>query len=85
MVHGDGGNQQRAYYKVWLNSSKWGSTWYASSVVLSSSHTGWVGITSVDMTGGVGTDDNIGVRIVGNTDTTGQYYIKFEGPVYTPT
>ena len=85
MVHRGGGNQQVAYYKVWLNQSKWGSTWYGSNVVLSSSQTGWAGITSVALTGGSGTDNNIGVRIIGNTNTTGQYYIKFEGPIYVPT
>ena len=85
MVHRGGGNQQRAYYKVWLNHSKWGSTWYGSTVVLSSSQTGWTGITSVAMTGGSGSANNIGVRIIGNTNTRGEYYIKFEGPKYTPT
>jgi hypothetical protein len=85
MVNRAGANQQRAYYKVWLNQSKWGSTWYGSTVVLSSSQTGWTGITSVAMTGGSGTDNEIGVRIIGNTNTTGQYYIKFEGPIYVPT
>jgi len=85
MVNRGGGNQQRALYKVWLNHSKWGSTWYGSTVVLYSSQTGWTGITSVAMTGGNGTDNNIGVRIIGNTNTTGQYYIKFEGPLYVPT
>jgi hypothetical protein len=85
MVNRGGGNQQRALYKVWLNQSKWGSTWYGSTVVLYSSQTGWTGITSVAMTGGSGTDNNIGVRIIGNTNTTGQYYIKFEGPLYVPT
>ena len=85
MVNRAGANQQRALYKVWLNQSKWGSTWYGSTVVLSSSQTGWTGITSVAMTGGSGTDNNIGVRIIGNTNTTGQYYIKFEGPLYVPT
>jgi hypothetical protein len=85
MVHRGGGNQQIAYYKVWLNHSKWGSTWYGSTVVLSNSQTGWVGITSVAVTGGSGSANNIGVRIIGNTNTRGAYYIKFEGPIYTPT
>lgn len=81
-AHRSGGNQQRAYALIQVNYTHWyGTTWYGSKDVITEKLNS--GISNIDVISDVGAG-TITVRITSNTGTTGQYYIKFDGPRYIP-
>jgi len=81
-AHRSGGNQQRAYALIQVNYTHWyGSTWYGSKDVISERLN--AGISNIDVISDV-TAGTISVRITSSTNTTGQYFIKFDGPRYLP-
>jgi hypothetical protein len=81
-AHRSGGNQHRAYALIQVNYTHWyGATWYGSrNVVIEKLNEG---ISDIDVISDTGAG-TITVRITSSSSTTGQYYIKFDGPVYEP-
>lgn len=85
VVHRGGNNQQRAYAKYHVNYTHWsGTTWYGNANEIHNYNTN--GITNITLTND-GAAGKIYINITGNVGVsgpTGQYYIKFDGPVYLP-
>jgi hypothetical protein len=82
IVHRNGVGQTRAYAKYHVNYSHWyGTTFYGENNEYSNYNN--IGISNIQMSasGGAGT---VSVSISCTTGTTGQYYIKFDGPIYIP-
>ena len=82
VVHRDGLNQTRAYAKYHVNYSHWyGTTFYGENNEYINYNN--LGISNIQMAtnGGAGT---VSVEIACTTGTFGQYYIKFDGPIYIP-
>jgi hypothetical protein len=83
IVHRDGLNQQRAYAKYHVNYTHWyGTTWYGTNNELHNYNLADVTNISIQSSNSNGT---IYVSIEApNISSPGQYYIKFEGPIYKP-
>ena len=82
VVHRNGLNQQRAYAKYHVNYTHWyGTTWYGSANEIDNYNNN--GVSDI-LLGTNGTTGIIFIRITGTTGTNGQYYVKFDGPVYVP-
>jgi len=80
--HRDGGNQHRAYAKFQVNYTHWyGSIWYGSNNRQHFNNNS--GVSNITMSSDA-TAGTISVSIASTTNTTGQYFIKFDGPFYNP-
>ena len=82
VVHRNGVNQTRAYSKYHVNYAHWyGTTFYGENNEYSNYNNLGISNIQVSTNGGAGT---VSVSISCNTGTVGQYYIKFDGPIYIP-
>ena len=83
IVHRGGLNQQHAYAKYHVNYTHWyGSTWYGTNHELHNYNTSSITNISVQKSNSNGT---VYVSIQAPSQgAVGQYYIKFDGPVYNP-
>jgi hypothetical protein len=82
VCHRDGVNQTRAYAKYHVNYTHWyGTTFYGENNEYSNYNNNGISNIQISPNAGAGT---VSVSISTTTGTTGQYYIKFDGPVYLP-
>ena len=82
VVHRDGVNQTRAYSKYHVNYAHWyGTTFYGENNEYSNYNNLGISNIQVSTNGGAGT---VSIEIACTESTVGQYYIKFDGPIYIP-
>ncbi len=82
VVHRNGVNQTRAYSKYHVNYAHWyGTTFYGENNEYSNYNNLGISNIQVSTNGGAGT---VSIEIACTESTVGQYYIKFDGPIYIP-